>query len=183
MLIEPLLLQQLLDLPSNQDITRSPIATNILLPDPANAALLISYLDQPGTKYAALSRRLLCNFDGKAVPFIMDALLLAGSNARIGGIEIISTILQLENIWTVGETLAAVNAQLTELLQDRRPLSIPEGPVEIDFRGRICDLLYLVLVNLINPLSDQSEFRGADDSERDRMIANLKLNGIVFNNS
>jgi hypothetical protein len=68
------------------------------------------------------------------------------------------------------------------LLNDTRPLpdDMPEY-IECDFRGRICDLAFIVISQLINREYDQSLFRSVDDSGRNEEIRRFKARGFALN--
>jgi hypothetical protein len=53
--------------------------------------------------------------------------------------------------------------------------------VERDFRGRICDLAFIVIQQMISPEYDQSLFRSMDENGRNKEIDRLKSRGIGLN--
>ena len=81
--------------------------------------------------------------------------------------------------WTVRETLAAAKDNLDLLLDDARPLpdEMPDY-IERDFRGRISDLAFIVIRQLMEPGYDQSLFRSLDDKGRNEEIKRLKARGF-----
>jgi hypothetical protein len=179
MTIDPQMLAQVLRTPRSQDVTESPIVRAVILTEPANAADLVSALERTRTIEAYNARRILCLFDARAVPHLLAQLQMAGPNARKEGIEILWAMLIGEQAWTVRETLTAVERDLDSLLQDTRPLpdEMP-GHIERDFRGRICDLTFIVIQQLISPEYDQSLFRSLDENGRNEEIKRLKVRGI-----
>ena len=84
-----------------------------------------------------------------------------------------------ENTWTIRDTLIQIAPDMEVLLDDKRPLPdhMPEY-IERDFRGRICDVAFIVLQQLIDVEYDQSVFRSLDDTSRDEEIARLKRRGF-----
>jgi hypothetical protein len=71
---------------------------------------------------------------------------------------------------------------LNLLLDDTTPLpdDLP-AHIERDFRGRICDLAYIVIQQLLSPHFDQSTFRSMDNERRDREIDLLKRKDFSLN--
>jgi hypothetical protein len=169
------MLVQVLSIPKSQDVTESPIVRSVILSDAANAEDLVSWLDRSGTIEAYNARRILCLFEADAVPHVLAKLDKAGPHARKEGLEILWTLLVGENAWRRRNTLAAVKNSLDVLLEDTRPLP-DERPdhIERDFQGRICDLAFIVIQQLILPEYDQSIFRALDESGRDGEIMRLK---------
>jgi hypothetical protein len=179
MAVDPLLLAQALRTPEDRDVRRTPIVRAVILADPANAADLVPALAQTGELVAANARRILCLFEAPAVPHLLGALTAAGARERKEGIEILWAMLAGENAATIRQTLEQSAQPLFELLDDRRALpdTMPEY-VERDFRGRICDLAFIVLQRLIDPTFDQSLFRSLDDHGRDEEIRRMKSRGF-----
>jgi hypothetical protein len=179
MAIDPQLLDQVLSTPESRDISASPIVTAVILSDPANAGDLVPNLEEIETNRSKNARRILCLFGAKAAPYLISALLNTGVNARKEGIEILWSMLLGENKWTIQDTLSQIGPHMEVLLDDRRPLPdhMPEY-IERDFRGRICDLAYIVLQQLIDSEYDQSLFRSLDENGRDAEIARLKRRGF-----
>jgi hypothetical protein len=182
MAIPPQMLAQVLRTPKTQDVTESPIVRAIVLSDPSNAAELVEPLEQSRTLEAYNARRILCLFEADAVPYLLGKLRTAGLNARKEGLEVLWALLTTEEAWTVRETLSAVKPDLDKLLDDTRPLpdEMPEY-IERDFRGRICDLTYIIISQLINPEFDQSLFRSLDNRGRNEEIRRFKARGIPLN--
>jgi hypothetical protein len=180
MAIDPQLLAQVLRTPESRDVTESPIVRAVILSDAANAADLVSALERSQTTEAVNARRILCLFDANAVPHVLGELDTAGPDARKEGLEILWALLVGEEAWTVRETLAAVKGKLDALLEDGRPLP-DEMPsyIERDFRGRICDLAFIVVRQLIDPEYDQSLFRSLDEKGRNEEIKLLKTRGFA----
>jgi hypothetical protein len=166
-------------MPLTRDVTTSPIVTALVIPDPANAADFVPYLNRRDEVSSSNARRVLCLFGVEAVPVLAAALVDADIEARKEGVEVLWTMLVGEPAWAVRETLMRIQPELLVLLDDKRPLPdhLPEY-VERDFEGRICDLTFLVLQQAMNPQYDQSLFRSFDDSERDDEIARLKRRGL-----
>jgi hypothetical protein len=177
--LDPQLLSQALRTPKMQDITKSPIVTAIILQDPMNAADLVGSLETTKTLEAYNARLILCEFESDAVPAFVGRLVTAGLNARREGLDVLWALLVGEDARTIQETLAAVKHDLGILLEDTRllPDEMPEY-IERDFRGRICDLAFIVIQQLISPEYDQSLFRSLDDNGRDEYIKRLKVRGI-----
>jgi hypothetical protein len=173
MTVDPQLLAQALRTPESQDVTQTPIVRAVILADPANAADLVPSLGRPDTLEARNARRVLCAFGADAVGPLLTALAGdAGPRARREGIAVLWTLLTLEEVRTTREALGGSDAELAVLLRDTSPLpdELP-ATVERDFTGRVCDLAYVVVRELLDPDFDQSGFRAQDDDERDRAIA------------
>ena len=179
MAIDSQLLAQVLHTPKSQDVTESPIVRALILSEASNAAELVSSLERRYTIEAYNARRILCLFEASAVPHILAELGAAGLNARKEGLEILWALLFGEDAWAVRESLAAVKSDLDKLLEDTRQLpdEMPDY-IERDFRGRICDLAFIIVEQLISPEHDQSLFRSLDDNGRDEQIKRLKASGI-----
>ncbi|WON73687.1 hypothetical protein [Nitrosospira sp. Is2] len=182
MAIPPQMLTQVLRTPKTQDVTESPIVRAIILSDASNAAKLVDSLEQSQTLEAYNARRILCLFEADAVSHLLAKLGTAGLNARKEGLEILWALLAAEEAWTVRETLSAVKSDLDKLLDDTRPLpdNMPEY-IERDVRGRICDLAFIVISQLVNREYDQSLFRSLDDRGRNEEIRRFKARGIPLN--
>jgi hypothetical protein len=182
MAIDPQMLTQVLRTPKSQDVTESPIVRAVILSAASNAADLVSALERSGTIEAYNARRILCLFEANAVPHVLAELGTAGPNARKEGLEILWALLVGEEAWTVRETLAAVKRDLDIVLEDTHSLpdEMPDY-IERDFRGRICDLAFIVIQQLISPQYDQSLFRSMDENGRNEEIKHLKARGIGLN--
>jgi hypothetical protein len=182
MAIPPQMLAQVLRMPKTQDVTESPIVRAAILTDASNATELVDSLEQSQTLEAYNARRILCLFEADAVPHLLAKLDTAGLNARKEGLEILWALLAVEDVGTVRETLSAVKPDLDKLLEDTRPLpdDMPEY-IERDVRGRICDLAFIVLSQLINREYDQSLFRSLDDRGRNEEIRRFKARGFALN--
>ena len=179
MAIDSQILAQVLRTPKSRDVTESPIVRSVFLSDAENAADLVLALDHSETIESYNARRILCLFEANAVPPILAKLVTAGTNARKEGLEIIWALLTVENALTVRETLSAVKRDLDLLLEDRQPLpdEMPDH-IERDFRGRICDLAFIIIQHLISPEYDQSSFRSLDENGRNQEIKRWKARGI-----
>ncbi len=179
MTIDPQLLEQVLRTPKSQDVSESPIVRAVILADASNAADLIPALNNSGTVEAANARQILALFEPNTVPYLLAALHPAELNSRKEGLEILWALLVGEKQWTIRETLTVAKPNLDALLEDTRllPDEMPEY-VERDFRGRICDLAYIVVQHLLDPEFDQSMFRALDDRGRDEAIKRLKGMGF-----
>ncbi|MDH5666820.1 MAG: hypothetical protein OEY86_02265 [Nitrospira sp.] len=177
--IDPQLLEQVLRTPESRDVTESPIVRVVILADAANASDLVPALNESGTVEANNARRILALFEPAAVPHLLAALGPAGLNARMEGLEALWALLVGEEKGTVRETLTVAKPSLDVLLEDTRPLpdEMPEY-IERDFRGRICDLAYIVVQQLLDPEVEQSMFRSLDDRGRDAEIRRLKNMGF-----
>ena len=173
--LDPQLLSQVLRTPRTQDVTRSPIVTAIILQDPANAADLVGALETAKTLEAYNARLILCEFGADAVPALVARLTTAGPNARREGLDVLWALLATESPTTIRDSLKGVKNDLNLLLGDATPLPA-DAPdhIERDFRGRLCDLAYIVIQELLAPHFDQSAFRALDDQGRDREIDVLK---------
>ena len=182
MAIKSQILAQVLRIPKSRDVTKSAIVRAVILREIANAADLVSSLERSDTIEAYNARRILCLFEADAVPYVLAELGTAGPNARKEGLEILWALLVSEEAWTVRESLAASKSDLHKLLEDTSPLpdEMPDH-IERDFRGRICDLAFIVIQQLISPEYDQSLFRSMDENSRNGEIKRLKTRGIVQN--
>jgi len=151
----------------------------VILSDPANAIDLVPALEQADTIESTNARRILCQFGAEAAPYLTKTLRNGGLNARKEGVEILWSMLLGENSWVVRDTLNQIASDLFVLLDDKRPLPdrMPTH-IERDFRGRICDLTFIVVQQLIDSRYDQSEFRSLDDKGRDEYITRLKDRGF-----
>lgn len=179
MAIDPRLLAQALRTPANRDPTESPIVRAVILTDPANAADIVPALGRRDPLEARNARYILCEFGPLAVPHVLAALAGAPAGARAQGIEVVWALLTGERAWVVAEAFDAAAADLDMLLRDRGPLP-DEMPahVERDFRGRVCDLAYVVVEQLLDPRFDQSTFRALDDDGRDEAIRRRRARGF-----
>jgi hypothetical protein len=178
MAIDSQTLARVLRTPKSQDVTESPIVRAIILSDASNAATLVSALEGSQRIEAYNARRILCLFDASALPHLLSELRTAGLNARKEGIEILWAMLIGENVWTVREALASVKPDLDILLEDTHPLpdEMPDY-VERDFRGRICDLAFIVIQQMISPEYDQSLFRSMDENGRKQRDRSIEIKG------
>ena len=169
------LLAQVLSTPRSRDVTESPIVRAVILSDPANAAEIVPALEHSQELEAYNARCVLCLFEANAVPHLLAKLRTAGPNARKEGLEILWSLLFAEEAWTVREILCTVKSDLDTLLGDTHPLpdDMPDY-IERDFRGRICDLAYIVIQLLLSPQFDESTFRSMENMSRDREIDVLK---------
>lgn len=182
MALPPQMLAQILRMPKTQDVTESPIVRAMILNDASNAAELVEPLEQSQTLEAYNARRILCLFEADAVPHLLAKLATAGPIARKEGLEILWALLAVEEAWKVREILSTVKPDLDKLLDDTRALpdDMPEY-IERDFRGRICDLAFIVASQLINREYDQSLFRSLDDRGRNEEIRRFKARGFALN--
>jgi hypothetical protein len=173
--VAPEVIAQVLRTPSPQDVTRSPLVRAVILGDPANAADLVPALGNRDSVEAGNARRILCLFEPPAVPYVLGALPGAPARVREQAIEVVWALLTGEPPWLVAATFATADADLDIVFGDRSPLDdeLPE-PVERDFRGRVCDLAYLVVRQLADPDFDQSAFRACDDVQRDEEIRRFR---------
>ncbi|MGZ8853267.1 MAG: hypothetical protein ACXW2X_07710 [Thermoanaerobaculia bacterium] len=146
--------------------------TAIILEDPQNARDLVPYLDRAETLEALNARRILCFFGADAATHVLDALQAVGAEGRKEGVEVLWALLVTEDVVTKRRTLREIGPKLAFLLADKRRLPDHHPDyIERDFKGRICDLTYILVRLLIEPDFDQSLFRGFDNGERDREIA------------
>ena len=182
MAIDPQMLAQVLHTPKSHDVTKSPIVNAVILSEAANAADLVPALEHIQTIEAYNARRILCLFDTNAVPYLLTELRTAGPTARKEGLEILWALLVGEEAWTVRETLAAVKPDLDTLMDDTHllPDDMPNY-IERDFYGRICDLAFIVIQQLISLDYDQSLFQSLDENGRNELIKRLKARGIGQN--
>jgi hypothetical protein len=180
--LDPQLLSQVLRTPRAQDATQSPIVTAIILQDPANAADLVGALEEAKTLEAYNARLILCEFGADAVPALVARMGTAGLNARREGLDVLWALLITESPTTIQDSLKRVKDGLNLLLDDATPLpdNLP-AHIERDFHGRICDLAYIVVQQLLSPRFDQSTFRSMDNQGRDREIDVLKRKDFSFN--
>jgi hypothetical protein len=180
MVIDPRMLEQALRTPETQDVTDTPIVRGIILADPANAADLVPYLARPDSLQGRNALRILCQFDSVAVPILLDAIAASASPiVRTTGLAAMWAMFVGESLAIVREHLAASAPSINLLLADRSPLpdEMPDH-IERDFRGRVCDMTYVVVNEIQNPEFDQSTFRGMNDQERDRAIRQLQARGF-----
>ena len=183
--VDPRLLDQVLRRPRDVDVRDTPIVRTIILRDPANAEILVPFLDDPRSTAAVHARRILCLFDRLAVPPLMKALgdTRRTADGRVEGLGALWSMLLGEQSFTVRDTIRQVTADVRALLADKRP--IPDrmpAVVERDFHGRVCDLTCIVLGHLTDREFNPSRFRGFDDEERDREIGRFErrlFGGIV----
>jgi hypothetical protein len=175
MALDPLLLDQVLRTPEGRDVTASPIVTAIVLADPANAADLAPALERPDSLEGRNARRVLCLFGPEAAGPLLAALVGAGLDARLEGLDVLWCLLATEDPRTVRDGLARAGPGLEVLLDDRRfvPDDLPEY-IEHDFLGRVCDQAFLVARELLDPEYDSSLFRRLDEEGRDQEIARFK---------
>lgn len=177
--IDPIILDRVLRTPASRDIRASPIVTAVILSDPANAADLVPILDQVESVQARNARRILCLFGAAAVPYLIKALHNAGLYARKAGIETLWSMMLGENRWTIRNTLAQIAPDIEVLLNDKRPLPvIPLDPMETSFDGRICDLAFVGLQELMDFKYDDALFLNLDDNERDAEINRFRSRGF-----
>jgi hypothetical protein len=175
--VDPQLLTQALRTPEDRDVVDSPIVRAVILVEPENAALLVPALARPDTLEARNARSILCEFEESAVPYLLSAL--AGTDdaqTRKAGIDVLWTIVGAVDVRSRRTLLEESTAQIVTLLGDRRPVpdTMP-AYVERDFRPRICDHLYVIIQELLDPEYDQSSFRGLTDEDRDLAIRRLRL--------
>jgi hypothetical protein len=181
--LDPQLLTQVLKTPDTQDVTQSSTVNDVILKDPANAADLVEALQADDKLEVRNARKILCEFDSRAVPWLMKNLETAGVNARQQVLEVLWTLLTTETSSAIRDSLRLVKPKLDMLLDDRTPLpDVAPAYMERDFSGRLCDLAYIVIQELLSPKFDQSLFRSFDDTGRDQEILALKrsdLSGTV----
>ena len=179
MAIDPNLLAQVLATPDSRDVTGSPIVRTVILSDPANAADLVPALDDGQTLAASNARKILWLFESNAVPPLLSALRIAGPRARQEGLEVLWALLVAEEAWTVRQSLEAVKPDLHILLDDTSPLrdDMP-AYIERDFHGRICDLAFGIVQQLLDREYDHSLFRSLDGTSRNEEIRRLKIRGF-----
>lgn len=172
MAVDPSLLTQALRTPDTADVTATPIVRAVILADPANAADLVPSLGHEDSLESRNARRVLCQFGPDAVPHLLAALVATGSpRTRAEGVEVLAAMLTMEDGHVVRDSLADGADDVRELLGDARPVpgDFPEH-VEVDFSGRVCDLLYLAIRELLDTDFDQSSFRALDHDGRDAEI-------------
>ena len=170
--VDPGLLAQALRTPETADITATPIVRAVILTDPANAADLVPPLGYGDSLEARNARRVLCEFGADAAPHLMRALAASDAvRARAEGIEAFAAMLTMEDPRAVRSSLADCADGIRVLLGDRSPLptDFPDY-VEVDFTGRVCDLLYIALRELVDEGYDQSSYRSLDHQGRDAEI-------------
>jgi hypothetical protein len=180
MALDPQLLNQALATPETAHVEDTPIVRVVILADPAHAAELAPWLEESGTRQSRNARRILCQFGATAVLPLLQVLAAgASAHARKEGIEIVWAMLAGEDERAIRKTLDAARETLLPLLEDRRPLpdDVP-AYVERDFRGRVCDLCYLVVQSMLAPKLQWSLFRSLDDEGRNREIERFKQRGF-----
>jgi hypothetical protein len=177
--LDPQLLTQVLRTPDTEDVTQSSIVNDVILRDPANAADLVAALQAGDALEASNARLILCQFDSRAAPWLLTELANAGLDARQQILEVLWTVLITETPTTIRESLGLVKAKLNMLLDDRTALpDLAPDYIERDFSGRLCDLVYIVIQQLLSPNFDQSLFRSLDDAGRDAEITALKRSDL-----
>lgn len=175
MALDPRLLDQVLRMPEGREVTASPIVTAIILADPANAADLVSALEQPNSLEGRNTWRVLCRFGPEATGPLVAALVGAGLNGRQVGLEVLWCLLATADRHTVRDALVRTAPGLEVLLNDRRPLpKDPPDHMEHDFVGRVCDEAFLVVRDLLDPEYNPSMFHSLDEEGRDQEIARFK---------
>lgn len=178
MAVDPKLLAELLKTPETEGVTQSPIVID-LIKDPANADGLVSSLDADAALEVRNARLILCEFDSRAIRALFTGVSSAKANGRQQRLQVLWTLLATESASTIRESLQGVKDRLNLLLDDRA--SLPDvGPdyIEHDVRGRLCDLTYIVVQQLLSPTFDQSLFRSLDNAGRDREITTLKRSDL-----
>jgi hypothetical protein len=178
--VDPQLLSQALRTPESQEVAESPIVRAVVLADPSNVSDLVPLLARPDTLEGRNARRVVCHFQADAVPPLLAALASATSaTARMQGVEMLWTLLAGEEPHVIRAALGESAGDLTALLQDTTPLPVeyPEY-IEVDFTGRVCDLAYIVVRELLDRDFDQSGFRALDDEGRDADIRRMVARGV-----
>jgi hypothetical protein len=177
MAVEPQLLTQALRTPDNQDVTATPIARAVILPDPENAAALVPSLARPGTLEGRNARKILCEFEPAAVPHLLQSLAAADDpQTREGGLEVFWALAAFADVRSRRELIDGSSADLAVLFRDTSPLpdTLP-AYIERDFTGRICDLAYLVVRELLDTEFNQASFRALSDEGRDQEIRRFRF--------
>lgn len=178
MAVDPEGLAALLKTPETEDVTESPIVVK-LIKDPANAAGLVGSLDADAALEVRNARLILCEFDSRAIPALFTNVSSAKATGRQQRLQVLWTLLATESPSTVRESLQLVKDRLNLLLDDRSSLpDVAPDYIEQDVRGRLCDLTYIVIQQLLSPTFDQSLFRSLDNAGRDREIAALKRSDL-----
>jgi hypothetical protein len=179
--LDPTILEQVLKTPDTQDVTQSSIVSEAILQDPSNAADLVGALDAGDTLEARNARKILCEFESPAVPHLLEKVADVGVNARQQILEVLWALLITETPTAKRDSLRPVNvkAKLNMLLDDRRPLPdrLP-AYIERDFSGRLCDLAYVVIQQLLSATFDQSLFQSLENADRDSEILVLKTSDL-----
>lgn len=179
--LDPKLLNQALRTPESQDVTETPIVRAVILPDPANAAHLVPVMTRPDTLESRNARRILCQYGPEAVPHLVAAAVATGNaRVRVESLGVLWAMLTGEESWTRRERIADSAAGLSTMLRDKSPIpdELPDY-IERDFRGRVCDLGYLVVQELLmEDTFDQSTFRTRDNDGRDQAITQLLSRGF-----
>lgn len=180
--LNPQLLEVVLRTPESLDVSTLPIVRAVILQDPANAADFVPALEQADTIQSKNARRILCLFNASAAPHLLKALASAGVEARKQGVEIFWSLLFGESAAIVRSALSLAAPDLDKLLDDKRALpdNMPEY-IERDFRGRVCDLTFIVIQELMDATYDQSMFRSLDEGGRDEEIDRLRRSGFGVN--
>jgi hypothetical protein len=180
MALDPQLIAQALRTPESQDVTETPIVRAVILSDPGNAADLVPALARGDTPESRNARRVLCQFGPEAVPHLLDALAAsAGARVRAEGIGVLWALLSVEDVRVVRTRLGDSWSEVGALLHDTSPLpdEMPDY-IERDFTGRVCDLAYVVVQELVDDGFDQSSFRALDDEGRNQAIRQLLSRGF-----
>lgn len=179
MALDPALLARALRTPPDRDVTSAPYVRSVALAEAAHAAELVPFL-AGGAVEAGNAGAVLCAFGPDAVPHLVQALGEQPARVREQGVDVLWAILHGEPRAVVQDALRAAAAGLDVLLDDRDPLP-DERPehVERDFRGRVCDLVYLVVRILREPQWDESVFVAADAAGRDAAIRVLRARRLT----
>ena len=179
MIVDAAVLERILRTPRRTPVERGPIVQLVVLDDPANIALLVPALAEPGTLGQRNAFAVLCRYGAVGVAPLLQSLQGAGFATRRAGLDVLWAMLAKEPQRTIGATLQAVKPLLFGLLDDGT--LIPDdrpAHVERDFPARLCDLAYVYIGLLRSRRFEQSLFRVQTRDERDRAIARLKARDL-----
>lgn len=178
MAIEKHLLEYVVRNQDEMEICDSPIVQTIVLIQPENVVQLVPYLDEKDTVQSRNARRILCLFDSDAVPFIANVMNNTNWRRRAECLEIIWAILSIEQAFLVPDILTSIALNLSAVFDDTTFIDEElSEKTEVDFKGRVCDLAFIVVKYLLDPNFDRSSFRSASNDERDAEINRLRREG------
>lgn len=169
-MVEPRLIEQVLDSPPGRDVVSSPITQAVLLRDPESAGQLVGYLGSFGNRRRnALA--VLPFYDERALAPLLQACAEQPPAVKVLVIPALYSILH-ELPPSRIKVLCGAASDLLPALLDEHAVVLPERdlPVEVDFIGRVCDDAFIVLTVLLEPDADLSIFRSASEAERDAGI-------------
>lgn len=169
-MVEPRLIEQVLDSPPGRDVVNAPITQVVLLRDPESAGQLVGYLGSVGNRQRnALA--VLPFYDERALMPLLQACVAQSPAVKALVNPALYSILHELPAPRIRELCGAAREPLLALLEERTVVR-PErsGPVEVDLLGRVCDDAFIVLKELLEPDADLSTLRSMTEAERDEEI-------------